>query len=264
MVRGLPETDLNKEWQALPKNWYAIYQWRRTSKDGYTERIAQWIIESFTQIALATDGLRNRSFRADDHHGQITLSTGIEQLTEKRIVRAMFNAGEIPLLGKVIDYEVPLKDTADAKHGDIDLLCSVAERVFCIEAKHPKASESILKAVLQAYAYTSLVASKKLLFLSSFKLDSQSQLTPAILTFASAQSGQQLRQVGKYPHLLKLIGLLNDKLGRNGIAPIQFFVIENPDKELANCLTTTSNSRGHVKAVFCQGFELSIKEHPLQ
>lgn len=263
MARGLSKTDLEAEWQALPKNWYVTYQWERTSRAGYLEWIADWIMSSLPQIQLVADGLRSRSFRVTDHRGQIKLNTGINQLTEKRLVRAMFNLTQLPLLGRVIDYEVPLKDTDDAAHGDIDLLCVSPNICLCVEAKKPNAGESILKAILQAYVYTSLVSSKKQLFLSSFKLDPTLQLTPAILTFASAQSGRQLKEIGKYPCLLKLIENLNAKLAIDGIGPMRFFVVENPDNELVSCLTTTSEANGDVKAVFREGFALSIVEQTL-
>lgn len=35
----------------------------------------------------------------------------------------MFNSGLLPVLGRVVYYEIPLKDTDEASHGDIDLLC---------------------------------------------------------------------------------------------------------------------------------------------
>lgn len=263
MARRLSKTEIKKEWQALPKSWYAIYQWERTSGAGYLEWIADWIVASFPHIKLVADGLRSRSFRVADHRGQIKLNTGINQLTEKRLVRAMFNSGSLPLLGKVIDYEVPLKDTDEAAHGDIDLLCTLADNCLCVEAKKPNAGASILKAILQAYAYTSLVSSKKQLFLSSFELASELVLTPAILTFANAQSGRQLKEMGKYPCLLKLIENLNATLAIDGIAPMRFFVVENPVSELASCLTTTTESNGDVKAIFREGFALSIVEQTL-
>lgn len=148
MTRGVTKAELESEWRSLPMNWYSIYQWRPTSRDGYLEWIAEWIVSSFPLIQLNANSLRTRSFRVAEHRGQIVLRTGIEQLTEKRIVRAMFNLSQLPLLGKVIDYEVPLKETDEADHGDIDLLCVTPNACLCVEAKKPDSSESILKSRL--------------------------------------------------------------------------------------------------------------------
>jgi hypothetical protein len=260
MARGLSKTELEAEWHGLPKDWYSIYQWKRVVGVSYTEWIAEQIASSFGGIRLVTDGLRARSFRVADHRGQITLRTGIEQLTEKRLVRAMFNAPELPLLGRVIDYEVPLKEDDEATHGDIDLLCTQPAACLCAEAKKPLAGESVLKAILQAFAYTSLVTTRKAAFLADFGLDPKLCLTPAVLTFASAQSGRQLAALSKYPKLSGLIRLLNARLRDEGAVAMRFFVVQNPDSQLKRCLVEKREANGDVKAVFRGGFALSISE----
>lgn len=263
MARGLSSTELEAEWHGLPKDFYSIYQWERVAGVGYTEWIAGRVAATLDGVRLVTDGLRARSFRVADHRGQIKLGTGIEQMTEKRLVRAMFNATEIPLLGQVIDYEVPLKDNDAAAHGDIDLLCTQPGVCLCVEAKKPLAGESVLKAVLQAFTYTALVATRKQAFLTSFGLDPKLILTPAVLTFASAQSGRQLAALGQYPNLVGLIRLLNTRMTGQGAGPIRFFVVQNPDTELDRCLTTEAGTQRDVRAIFCENFTLSIAERLL-
>ncbi len=264
MARGLSTTQLEAEWHGLPKDFYSIYQWERVAGAGYTEWIAERVAASLDGLRLVTDGLRARSFRVADHRGQIKLGTGIEQLTEKRLVRAMFNAAELPLLGRVIDYEVPLKDDDAAAHGDIDLLCTPPGVCLCVEVKKPLAGESVLKAVLQAFTYTSLVATRKEAFLTSFGLDPTLCLTPAVLTFASAQSGRQLAALNRYPNLVGLIRLLDIRLTGQGNGRIRFFLVHNPDTELDRCLTTETRTNGDVRAIFREDFALSIAERLLQ
>lgn len=70
----------------------AIYQWKQTSRAGYLEWLAEWLVQSFPEITLVTTGVRSRTFRVSDHRGQIKLNTAIGHLTEKRIVRAVFSA----------------------------------------------------------------------------------------------------------------------------------------------------------------------------
>src|SRR5436309_664528 len=107
MARGLPDDTLQKEWESLSKGWYSIYQWKRSCNAGHTEAIAKWIKAEIKNIVLVKEGLRQRSFRVGDHRGQFKANTGIQQVTEKRLVRAMFNLSKIPLLGEARDYEVP-------------------------------------------------------------------------------------------------------------------------------------------------------------
>jgi hypothetical protein len=259
---------LMKEWSLLPKDWYSIYQWRPASTCGYTEWIAEWIVESFSNIRLVTDHLRQqRSFRVRDHRGQIRLRTGIKQFAEKRFLRAMFNRLQVPQLGRVKDYEVPLKEIQSANHGDIDLLCVLGPLTLCIEAKKPGSNESLLRAILQAFAYTSLIASRRAKFLEDFELPATLQLTPAVLTFSSAKSGSQLKVMRDcpqtYPNLLRLLKTLNSNLASGGIAPIHFYMVENDDTILKTCLTTTGHPPADEKAVFRDGFTLNIVEYAL-
>jgi hypothetical protein len=261
---ALDEVALLKEWQALSKDWYSIYQWERASRTGYTEQIAGWIDTEFPGIRLATEGLRQRSFRVPDHRGQIKLQTGIEQLTEKRLVRAMYNLTDVPVLGKVIDYEIPLKETDDANHGDIDLLCVQSDVAFCVEAKKPGSNESILKAALQAFVYTLLVATRRAAFLADFAFSATVRLTPAVLTFASAKSGHQLNNQGSLPKLWRLVATLNSALARTDISPIRFFVVENDLAELKTCLMTSAQPNKDEKVVFRDGFTLNIAEYTIK
>jgi hypothetical protein len=268
MARSLDKVTLMKELSLLQKDWYTIYQWPQTSACRYTEWLAEWLVDSFANIRLVTDGLRQmRSFRVEDHGGDIRLKTGIKQFTEKRFLRAMFNRLQVPPLGRVKDYEIPLKETQSAKHGDIDLLCVLGPLALCIEAKQPRSSESILKAILQAFAYTSLIASRRATFLSDFDLPATLQLTPAVLTFSNATSGSQLKKMRdcprSYPTLLKLLRTLNSNLAASEIAPIRFYMVENTDTTLKTCLTTTEHPPGKRKAIFRNGFTLNIVEYVL-
>jgi hypothetical protein len=258
----LDKDTLRQEWNSLEKDWYSIYQWDRTAGVGYTEWIAEWIGGSFTGIRLATDGLRKENFKTKAHRGQAELETGIEQFTEKRYLRAIFNLGQLPPLGVIIDYEVPLRapGTGDAKHGDIDLLCLSSGVILCLEAKHPRSSASILKAILQAFVYTSLTAIRRDKFLDDFKLPKTSTLAPATLIFAAAAAGHQLQQWGNYPHLSALVGMLNTELAKSGVGEIRFFIIENGGSEvLASCLRIDSGKT----VVFTNGYTPNIVEWPV-
>lgn len=214
---------------------------------------------AFPDIRLMTEGLRGQSFKASEHRGQIELCSDIGQVTEKRLIRAFFNLGEIPLLGTVVDYEVPLKGTQDAAFGDIDLVCSQPGVCLCIEAKQPASSESVLKPVLQAFTYTLLVSTQKTHFCESLGFDRQTRLVPAVLTYANSLSGRQLRSLGSYPKLTKLIRRLNAKLALEGIGPMRFFIVSNADKELATCLIMKVDG-GDQKAVFHPDFRPRLEE----
>jgi hypothetical protein len=166
----------------------------------------------------------------------------------------------VSTLGKVIDYEVPLKQIQGAPHGDIDLLSVNCGEVMLIEAKRPTSSESILKAILEAFVYSSLISTVRHAFLKDFSLKSNSLLIPVVLTFHTAISGKQLDKINEFPRLRQLVTTLNRSLARRTIEPIRFLVVENCPHELETCLTTTRDANGVVKVKFREGFVPVIAE----
>ena len=259
----LDKNTVMKQWSSLPKTWCSIHQWQRTNASGCIEWIAEWIEMALPKIRFATDDLRQQSFRVQDHRGQIPRQTGIEQLTEKLLLRAIFNLSQVSILGEVIDYEVPIRRTNYARNADIDLLCVQSSSALCVEAKLPISRDSFLKVILQAFTYTSLIAIRRNTLLADFGLPVTLRLTPAVLTFANAQSGRQLKKCETFPNVLRLIGTLNSKLAEDGMNPLRFFVIENDDKDVNKCVTTAAQPNGDDKAVFRDGFALNIVEYAI-
>ncbi|WP_199590142.1 alpha/beta fold hydrolase [Bremerella cremea] len=251
------------EFASLSKNWYTIYQWGRTARVGYTEVMSSLMLAWYSQISLVESNLRQSNFRLEDHRGQAKLQTDIAQFTEKRFCRALYNRSNVSQLGKVIDYEVPLKGTQGAPHGDIDLLAEATGEVLLIEAKKPESNESILKAILEAFVYSSLVSTVRQTFLHEFSLPSNLIVVPVVLTFRVAASGRQLDNIQAFPRLRRLVRELNQSLAERAVEPLRFLFVENEQDELSTCLTTIQESNGDVKVVFRDGFVPRITEVPL-
>ena len=257
--------DLNTEWQDIKKDWYNVYQWGSLQRKFYSDDIANIIVNDFHHINLVKKDLRQNNFKIDDHCGQAQLSTDIKQITEKRFLRALFNfANEKPLkfIGKVIDYEVPLKEKRGAQHGDIDLLAFNNNNLFVIEAKKHNSSESILKAILEAYVYSKLVHSVKERFYSDFGFTSELILTPTILTFKSAASGKQLLSINEYSNsnIKCLLNILNEDLQKDGLNKFHFFIFANEKDNLKDSLEEIDfNGKGHL-IIFKKDFVPDLKE----
>jgi len=255
--------ELNDEWQDIKKDWYNIYQWGSLQRKSYSNIIADIIVNNFDCIKLVKDDLRQNNFKIDDHCGQAQLSTDIKQITEKRFLRALFNfTKEKPLkfIGKVIDYEVPLKEKRGVQHGDIDLLALNNNNLFIIEAKKHNSSESILKAILEAYVYSKLVHSVKESFYSDFGFASELILTPTILTFKSATSGEQLLSMNKYSSIKRLLNILNEDLQKDGLNKYRFFIIANELNDIEASLEESNFNGKSNFIIFKKDFVSDLKE----
>ena len=140
-----------------------------SDKEGdYTEIIAGWLldnIELFNEIKLIT---REKSYKVKTHDGIIKNEESKRE--EEKIAMKLFdsskNRGKVfDIIGKIIDYQTPLKDIQTDKAGKIDLLAynENEKTLRILELKKPDSKETMLRCVLEAYTYLKVVDKDKLL-----------------------------------------------------------------------------------------------------
>jgi hypothetical protein len=68
-------------------------------------------------------------------------------------------------IGKILDFQTPLKNNADDDAGKIDLLSYNADEnaAYILELKKPESDETLLRCALEAYTYWKIVDKEKLL-----------------------------------------------------------------------------------------------------
>jgi len=106
--------------------------------------------------------------------------------TEEHIARSM-KGKTYDYIGKIIDYQTPLKDKQSDKAGKIDLL-SYNEETKCayiLELKRADSKETLLRCALEAYTYRRMVNEKKLL--NDFDLPADTELFAAVLVYHDSQ-----------------------------------------------------------------------------
>lgn len=95
-------------------------------------------------------------------------------------------------LGKVIDFQVPIKDVRDNKAGKVDLI-SFSESdsaLYFLEFKKPDSKETLMRCVLEAYTYYKQVNHAKLL--SDFEFSAHSNIIPAVLIYKQSFAATSL------------------------------------------------------------------------
>jgi hypothetical protein len=252
----ISDDDLREEWESIPKDWYSIYNWKRVTGQAYLETIAGWMLDEWDGITLNVEGCRRAEFRQSSHSGRPHTTTQIKQVTEKRIVQAAYNLGKLPLLGEVLDYEVPLADKRGSSHGDVDLLCWKKPNVYIVEAKNPRTSDAILKPLLQAYVYASLVAKSRDTFLDEYSLPREATLVPSVLVHQDSAAARQLGNAHTFPETRKLLLRLGQSLNEKELASIECFVLTTPREKFKNCLSKTADG----KVVFGDRSMIELKQ----
>lgn len=185
------------------------YRGKTTDSDQYyTEIIAEYVlqhVEKFkTQIPMIT---RHSSYN-QHHDGEYREGTGRE---EEIIAVKMFllsKSGEIfNSIGKIIDYQTPLKSKKSDVAGKIDLLAYDGHTLRLLELKQPLSNETMLRCVLEGYTYLRTVDKMKLLL--DFELPEDTIVKASPFVFREKEQWREWME--KRPKLLKLMEELDSK-----------------------------------------------------
>ena len=140
----------------------------KDSREYYTEIIAEWLlshVDLFNKIKLIN---REGSYRIESHDGKIINQES--NRAEEKIAMKLFdysqNKGEIfDKIGKIIDYQIPLKNIQTDDAGKIDLLAynEDTDTLRILELKKSDSKETMLKCLLEVYTYLKIVNKVKLL-----------------------------------------------------------------------------------------------------
>ena len=163
----------------------------------YTEIIAGWLldnIELFNNIKMIS---RKSNYKVKTHDG-IIKNEGSKR-EEEKIAMKLFelsqNQGKVfDIIGKIIDYQTPLKNIRADKAGKIDLLAyNEEEKILRIlELKRPDSKEIMLRCVLEAYTYLKVVDKDKLL--KDFELPENTKIKACAFVFYGGEQHQEMQK----------------------------------------------------------------------
>lgn len=182
------------------------YRGKTTDTDVlYNEIVANFVCEHFSDFV---DGIkkitREKTYKTPSHTGELKEKTNRE---EERIAVELFNQGEFDFIGKMIDYQTPLKNTSKDVAGKIDLLSYDGKTLFILELKKPDSTETMLRCVLEGFTYMKTVDTDKLL--KDFDLPCDTRIVACPLVFFDGEQHKEMSE--SRPNLFKLMELLNSK-----------------------------------------------------
>ena len=166
------------------------------SKDYYTEVVAEWILKNIYLFDYIKPITREKSYKVDSHDGIIKNEESKRE--EEKIAMKLFDLSQnqrkvFDVIGKIIDYQTPLKDIQTDKAGKIDLLAyNKKEKILRIlELKRPGSKETI-RCVLEAYTYSKVVDKAKLL--KDFGLAEDTVIKACPFVFYGKEQYQEMQQ----------------------------------------------------------------------
>ena len=191
---------------------FVNYRGKTSDKEGYyyTEIIAKWLlnnIELFNDIKMIS---RENSYKVDSHDGKIKNkdSGREEEIIAMKLFDFSQNQGKVfDIVGKIIDYQTPLKNVQTDDVGKIDLLAynESKKTLRILELKKPDSKETMLRCVLEAYTYLKILDKTKLL--KDFELPEDTVIKACPFVFYGKEQYREMQQDRE--HLKDLI----EKLG---------------------------------------------------
>ena len=185
------------------------------SKEYYTEVVAEWILKNIYLFDYIKPITREKSYKVDSHEGKNKDKDSNRE--EEKIAMKLFelsqNQGKVfDVIGKIIDYQTPLKDIQTDKAGKIDLLAynenEEEKTLRILELKKPDSEETMLRCVLEAYTYLKVVDKDKLL--KDFGLPEDTEIKACPFVFYDGEQHQEMKEI---KDSRKNLGELIEKLG---------------------------------------------------
>lgn len=211
--------DAFQEKNTFYKKDFINYRGKTVDTDEYyTEVIAEFLCDNITDYMNGIDCItRKNSYYTEGHDGKYdSASNRDEEKIAMQIFKQSRDHGLFSLIGKIIDYQTPLKSNADDEAGKIDLLSFDGKIMRILELKKPDSKETMLRCALEGYTYLQTVAKQKLIddFEDTLKKDfvyNSKELEVKASPFVF-HGGAQYKEISQHrPYLQKLMTLLDSK-----------------------------------------------------
>ena len=193
------------------KKGFINYRGKTTdTREYYTEVVAEFLCDNISEFVNGIECISRKStYKTEGHDGIYNPKSNRE---EEKIAMQIFTqskrCGEYDFIGNIVDYQTPLKSTADDEAGKIDLLSFEGKTMRILELKKPDSKETMLRCVLEGFTYMRTADCRKLI--SDFGYD---PTTVVVKTSPFVFYGGEQHKEMAYPrpYLRKLMVLLDSK-----------------------------------------------------
>ena len=171
------------------------------TKEYYTEIIAEWLLDNFYLFDTIKMISRESSYKVKTHDGKIKAENSNRE--EEKIAMELFDYSQnkgvtFDIIGKIIDYQTPLKNVQKDDVGKIDLLAynEKEKTLKILELKKPDSKETMLRCVLEAYTYLKIADKTKLL--KDFELPEDTIIKACPFVFVEGEQYKEIQEDRKY------------------------------------------------------------------
>ena len=173
------------------------------------EETAQELLkeEALTGLFSIEQITRKSTYKVKSH-ATIMHDMTTNRIEEHLALDMVRSAKEYELVGKMLDFQVPLKSSKEnCGVGKIDLFAQKGNVATLLELKVKGSTETLLRCVLEIFTYWKQLDHQK--FLYDFGLSQENIVKKAVLVFADSVAYRQYENKEKYPNTHALM----EKLG---------------------------------------------------
>ena len=220
--------DSSKDMSTLYTQTFINYTGKTTdTKEKYTEVIAEWLLNNIDLLYKIKKITRESTYKVDTHDGKHN-NQNSNRLEEIMAIE-IFNQKSLNILGKVLDYQTPLKNERDDKAGKIDIVSynKDIKTVYLLELKKEDNEETMLRCVLEIFTYSKTLDKDK--FLEDFNLPKDTKIKASPLVFFNGSQHKEMVD-GNNKYLKDLIKKLEIELfyiSKNNNSEYHIIKIEN-------------------------------------
>lgn len=176
----------------------------------YNEVIAEFVLENLDAFISGIKSIyRKATYKIGSHTGEKIPN---DRRLEEKIAVEMFNMSKsgktFEHIGKIIDYQTPLKNVATDEIGKIDLLSYDEKTLRILELKKPDSDETMLRCVLEGFTYMQTIKDKTK-FLEDFDLPKDTEIVACPFVFYGGEQHKEMQE--DRPYLEELMQKLNSK-----------------------------------------------------
>ena len=168
----------------------------KTSDTGeyYTEVVARFVLDNIDAFKNGIPMITRKSlYKSPERNGEIRKeSNRTEEITAMKMFNKSKQGHKYEGIGKIIDYQTPLKSKREDVAGKIDLLSYNGDVLRILELKKPDSVETMLRCVLEGYTYMMTVDREKLL--TEWNMPSDTVIKASPFVFRNGLQYQEMQE----------------------------------------------------------------------
>ena len=183
--------DSSKDMSTFYTQTFINYTGKATdTKEKYTEVVSEWLLNNIDLLYKIKKITRLSSYKVNTHKGKHNNPTSNRK--EEIIAMEIFRQGSLNILGKILDYQTPLKNERDDKAGKIDIVSynKDIKTVYLLELKKEDNEETMLRCVLEIFTYSKTLDKDK--FLEDFNLPKDTKIKASPLVFLNGSQYKEM------------------------------------------------------------------------